>query len=53
MVENLHLVICLLLATKLQKGVVSSTTEAEYIATTKAGKEILWMKNFFKELGLK
>ncbi|GKV32108.1 hypothetical protein SLEP1_g40737 [Rubroshorea leprosula] len=38
---------------KLQKCVALSTTEAEYIATTKAGKEILWMKRFLQELGLK
>ena len=29
-----------------------SITEAEYIATTKAGKKIVWIKEFFKELGL-
>ena len=38
---------------KLQKCVTLSTTEAEYIATTKAGKGILWMKAFSKEQGLK
>ena len=38
---------------KLQKCVALSTIEAEYIATTEAGKEILWMKTFFKELGMK
>ena len=37
---------------KLQKCVALSTTEIEYIATTEAGKEILWIKDFFKELGL-
>ena len=31
---------------KLQKCVSLSTIEAEYIATTKAGKEMLWMKWF-------
>ena len=36
----------------MQKCVALSTTEAEYIATTKAGKEIVWVKAFFKELGL-
>ena len=31
---------------KLQKCVALSTTEVEYIATTEAGKEILWMNTF-------
>ena len=38
---------------KLQKCVSLSTTEAEYIAATKAGKEMLWMKQFLQELDLK
>ena len=38
---------------KLKKCVALSTTEAEYIAATEADKDILWMKNFFKESGLK
>lgn len=38
---------------KLQKCVTLSTTEAEYIAVTDACKEILWMKRFLQELGLK
>ena len=38
---------------KLQKCVALSLTEVEYIAAIEAGKEILWMKSFFKELGLK
>ena len=37
---------------KLQKCVALSTTEAEYIAATEAGKEMLWMKRFLLELGL-
>ena len=37
---------------RLRKCVVLSTTEAEYIAAVEAGKELLWMKNFLKELGL-
>ena len=37
---------------KLQKCVALSTTEAEYIATTEAGKEIIWLKQFLQELGL-
>ncbi|KAL6219071.1 hypothetical protein ACLB2K_012277 [Fragaria x ananassa] len=35
---------------KLQKCVALSTTEAEYIAATKACKEILWLKRFLLEL---
>ena len=31
---------------KLQKCVVLSTTEVEYIAATEAGKEILWIRLF-------
>jgi hypothetical protein len=38
---------------KLQKCVSLSTTEAEYIAATEAGKEMLWMKQFLQDLGLK
>uniref|UniRef100_A0A2N9HLM6 Integrase catalytic domain-containing protein n=1 Tax=Fagus sylvatica TaxID=28930 RepID=A0A2N9HLM6_FAGSY len=38
---------------KLQKCVALSTTEAEYIAATEAGKEMLWMKRFLQDLGLK
>lgn len=38
---------------KLQNCVALSTTEAEYIAITDAGKEVLWMKKFLKELGIK
>ena len=33
--------------------VALSTTEAEYIAVTEACKEMLWLKRFFKEVGLK
>jgi hypothetical protein len=36
---------------KLQKCVALSTTEAEFIATTEARKEMLWMKRFLHELG--
>ena len=36
---------------RLQKCVALSTTKAEFIATTKACKEILWMKMFLHELG--
>ena len=38
---------------KLQKCVSLSTTEAEYIAATEAGKKMLWMKQFLQELDLK
>ena len=38
---------------KLQKFISLSTTEAEYIAATEAGKEMLWMKLFLQELDLK
>jgi len=31
--------------------IVLFTTEAEYIIITKASKEMLWMKQFLKELG--
>jgi len=35
----------------LQKCVALSTTEVEYIATTEACKDILWMKTFLLKLG--
>uniref|UniRef100_A0A2N9HFH0 Uncharacterized protein n=1 Tax=Fagus sylvatica TaxID=28930 RepID=A0A2N9HFH0_FAGSY len=38
---------------KLQKCVALSTTEAEYITATEVGKEMLWMKWFLQDLGLK
>ena len=38
---------------KLQKCVSLSTTESEYIATTKARKEMMWVKRFLQELDLK
>ena len=37
----------------LQNCVSLSTIEAEYIATTEAGKEMLWMEQFLQELDLK
>ena len=37
---------------KLQKCVALSKTEAEYIAATKAGKEMVWLKRFLQKLGL-
>ena len=36
---------------KLQSRVALSTTEAEYVAMSEAAKEMLWLKNFLKELG--
>jgi hypothetical protein len=38
-------------ASKLQTIVALSTTEAEYVAATSAGQEILWLRNLFTELG--
>ena len=38
---------------RLQKCVVLSTMEAEYIAVTEACKEVLWLKKFLQELGIK
>ncbi|CAA0827117.1 cysteine-rich RLK (RECEPTOR-like protein kinase) 8 [Striga hermonthica] len=38
---------------KLQKFVALSTTEAEYIAMTEADKEMLWLKRFLQQLGMK
>jgi hypothetical protein len=37
---------------RLQKVVALSTTEVEYIATTDACKEMLWMRRFLEELGV-
>ena len=31
---------------------VDSTTEAEYIATSEATKEVVWIRKFFSELGV-
>ncbi|KAJ2921950.1 hypothetical protein H1R20_g15144, partial [Candolleomyces eurysporus] len=38
-------------SSKLQLIVVLTSTEAEYIAATKAAKEILWMHNILHEFG--
>ena len=38
---------------RLQKCVALSTTEAEYIASNEVGKEMLWLKRFPQESGLK
>nr|KYP32525.1 Retrovirus-related Pol polyprotein from transposon TNT 1-94 [Cajanus cajan] len=37
----------------LQKSVALSTTKAKYMAISKAGKEMIWLKNFLEELGKK
>ena len=37
---------------KLQKSTTLSTTETEYIAANEAGN-VIWLRNFFRELGLK
>ncbi|CAN1237861.1 Retrovirus-related Pol polyprotein from transposon TNT 1-94, partial [Linum grandiflorum] len=38
---------------RLQKCVALSTTEAECITVTEACKEVLWLKKFLQELGIK
>ena len=38
---------------RLQKAVALSTTEAEYMAAVEAGKELIWMRDFLSELGMK
>jgi hypothetical protein len=38
---------------KLQKVVALSTTEAEYVATTEASKEMISLQRFMEELGKK
>lgn len=38
---------------QLQKIVAFSSTKVEYIATTKASKEVIWLKTLIKELGKK
>nr|CAN68815.1 hypothetical protein VITISV_001087 [Vitis vinifera] len=40
-------------ASNLQKIVTLSTTEAEYVAATEAGKEMIWLHGFLDELGKK
>ena len=35
---------------RLQKIVTLSTIEAEYVTVTEAFKELIWLKNFMKEL---
>ena len=38
---------------RLQKSVTLSTMEAEYMAAVEAGKEVIWMKDFIEELGIR
>ena len=38
---------------KLQKIIVLSTTEAEYVAIPEASKEMIWLRSFLEELGHK
>ena len=40
-------------ALNLQKIVILSTTEAEYVAATEAEKEMIWLHGFLDELGKK
>ena len=40
-------------ALNLQKIVILSTTEAEYVAATEVGKEMIWLHGFLDELGKK
>ena len=37
----------------LQKIIILSTIEAEYVIATKAGKEMIWLHGFLNELGKK
>ena len=39
------------LVSKIQSVVALSTTEAEYVAATKASKEMIWLQRFMGELG--
>ena len=38
---------------RLQKTVALSTMEAEYMAAVEARKELIWMRDFLIELGMK
>jgi hypothetical protein len=38
-------------SSKQQPTIVLSTTEAEYMASSQATKEAIWMRGFMKELG--
>ena len=39
-------------SSKRQPTVALSTTEAEYMATTQAGKEALWYRSFLEDIGI-
>ena len=43
----------LLWQSRLQKVVVLSTIEAKYIVVVEAEKELIWMRDFLSELGMK
>ena len=45
--------IAMSLHSKLRKCLVLSIIKAKYIAIVEAGNEMLWMKQFLQELGLK
>jgi len=36
---------------RMQKIIALSTTKTEYVAMTEVCKELIWLKNFMKELG--
>ena len=38
---------------RLWKSIALSTTKVEYMAAVEAGKELIWMRNFLTELGMK
>ena len=38
---------------RLQKSMALSTTEAEYVTAVEAGKEVIWMKDFIGEIGIR
>ena len=38
---------------RLQKSMALSTMEAEYMAVVQPGKEVIWMKDFIGELGIR
>ena len=37
----------------LQKSVALSITEVEYMVAVEADKEVIWMKDFIRELGIR
>ena len=42
-----------MLSLYLNKSVAQSTMDTEYMAVVEAGKEVIWMKNFIGELGIR